>query len=66
MAKVVFTTKVVPGYKDLPEVRYHFPRRYLDRVKQALGDYVVYDEPRRSTSDISSSGGHQAYFGFAR
>ncbi|MBR1123282.1 HNH endonuclease [Bradyrhizobium lablabi] len=66
MANAVFTTKVTPSYKDLPELQYHFPRRYLDRAKQTVGDYIVYYEPRRSTSELSSSGGRQAYFGFAR
>jgi putative restriction endonuclease len=66
MTKAVFTTKVTPSYKDLPEIHYHFPRRYLDRAKQTVGDYIVYYEPRRSTSELSSSGGRQAYFGFAR
>jgi putative restriction endonuclease len=66
MTNAVFTTKVTPSYKDLPEIHYHFPRRYLDRAKQTVGDYIVYYEPRRSTSELSSSGGRQAYFGFAR
>jgi putative restriction endonuclease len=66
MANAVFTTKVTPSYKDLPEFQYHFPRRYLDRAKQTVGDYIVYYEPRRSTSELSSSGGRQAYFAFAR
>jgi putative restriction endonuclease len=66
MTNAVFTTKVTPSYKDLPELRYHFPRRYLDRAKQTVGDYIVYYEPRRSTSELSSSGGRQSYFGFAR
>ena len=66
MAKAVFTTKVSPGYKDLPEVRYHFPRTYLNQVRQAVGDYIVYYEPRRTTVELSSLGGRQAYFGVAR
>jgi putative restriction endonuclease len=66
MTNAVFTTKVTPSYKDLPEIHYHFPRRYLDRAKQTVGDYIIYYEPRRSTSELSSSGGRQAYFGFAR
>jgi putative restriction endonuclease len=66
MTNAVFTTKVTPSYKDLPELHYHFPRRYLDRAKRTIGDYIVYYEPRRSTSELSSSGGRQAYFGFAR
>ncbi|AUC94012.1 restriction endonuclease [Bradyrhizobium sp. SK17] len=66
MAKAVFTTKVVPGYKDLPESRYHFPRTYLNQVRQAVGDHIVYYEPRRSSIDLSSFGGRQSYFGVAR
>ncbi|MCP3395875.1 HNH endonuclease [Bradyrhizobium sp. CCGB20] len=66
MPKVVLTTKVTPGYKDLPEVRYHFPRTYLNQVRQAVGDYVLYYEPRRTTVDLSSFGGRQSYFGVAR
>src|SRR5271154_3738848 len=66
MTKAVFTTKVVPGYKDLPEARYHFPRTYLNQVRQSAGDHVVYCEPRRSSVDLSSFGGRQSYFGVAR
>jgi putative restriction endonuclease len=66
MAKAVFTTKVTPGYKDLPEVRYHFPRTYLNQATQVVGDHIVYYEPRRSSIDLSSFGGRQSYFGVAR
>lgn len=66
MSKAVLTTKVIPGYKDLPEVRYHFPRAYLNQVRQAIGDYVLYYEPRRTTVELSSFGGRQSYFGVAR
>jgi putative restriction endonuclease len=66
MTKAVFTTKVTPSYKDLPEVRYHFPRTYLNYVQQTVGDYIVYYEPRRSSAALSSRGGRQSYFGVAR
>src|SRR5260370_37642468 len=66
MTKAVFTTKVTPSYNDLPEVRYHFPRTYLNQAKQAVGDHVVYYEPRRSSVELSSFGGRQSYFGVAR
>src|SRR6266481_4076343 len=66
MTKAVFTTKVSPSYKDLPETRYHFPRTYLNYVQQAVGDYIVYYEPRRSSVELSSRGGRQSYFGVAR
>lgn len=66
MAKAVFTTKVDPTYDDLPEVRYHFPRTYLRQAEAAVGDWIVYYEPRRTSGDLSSSGGRQAYFATAR
>lgn len=59
MAKAVLTTRVDPTYDDLPEVRYHFPHIYLNAIKGALGDWIVYYEPRRS-------GGRQSYFATAR
>lgn len=66
MTKAVFTTKVTPSYKDLPEDRYHFPRTYLNYVQQTVGDCIVYYEPRRSSAELSSRGGRQSYFGVAR
>jgi putative restriction endonuclease len=66
MAKVVLTTKVDPTYDDLPEERYHFPKTYLRQIEQAVGDWIVYYEPRRSTGDLSSSGGRQSYFATAK
>lgn len=66
MTKAVLTTKVTPVYDDLPEVRYHFPKTYLKQVSQAVGDWIVYYEPRRSSGDLSSSGGRQVYFATAR
>ncbi len=66
MTKAVFTTKVSPVYDDLPEFRYHFPKIYLNRVNAAVNDWIIYYEPRRSTGDLSSSGGRQAYFATAR
>lgn len=64
--KAVLTTKVSPVYDDLPEVRYHFPKTYLRQVESAVGDWIIYYEPRRSTGELSSSGGRQAYFATAR
>lgn len=66
MAKAVFTTKVDPTYDDLPEFRYHFPRTYLRPVEAAVNDWIVYYEPRRTSGDLSSRGGRQAYFATAR
>lgn len=66
MTKTIFTTKIEPAYDDLPEVRYHFPKMYLSVAEQAIGDWIIYYEPRRSTSSLSSSGGRQAYFATAK
>ncbi len=66
MTKAVFTTRVNSIYDDLPEVRYHFPRSYLRLVESVVGDWITYYEPRRTTIDINSSGGRQAYFATAR
>ncbi len=66
MAKAILTTKVDPTYDDLPEERYHFPRTYLGQMEQALGDWILYYEPRRTSGDLSSSGGRKAYFATAR
>ena len=64
--KAVFTTKVEPTYDDLPEFRYHFPRTYLRVAESAIGDWIIYYEPRRSSGDLSSRGGRQVYFATAR
>jgi len=66
MARAVFTTKPVPDYDDLPERLYHFPKTYLNQVLAAVGDWIVYYEPRRSSGHASSRGGRQCYFATAR
>ena len=66
MAKGVFTTKVNPTYDDLPEVRYHFPKTYLNQAQATVGDWIVYYEPRRQGSNAASRGGRQVYFATAR
>jgi putative restriction endonuclease len=37
----------------------------LRQVERAVGDFAVYYEPRRSSGDMSSRGGRQAYFAVA-
>jgi putative restriction endonuclease len=66
MAKGVFTTRVNPTYDDLPEVRYHFPKTYLNQIKATVSDWIVYYEPRREGSGPTVRGGRQAYFATAR
>lgn len=64
--KAVFQTKISPAYDDIPENFYHFPRTYLRQVTAAVGDWIVYYEPRRATADIRSRGGRQSYFAIAK
>jgi putative restriction endonuclease len=65
MAKAVFTTRVSPSYKDVPEKFYHFPRTYLRQAEAAVGDMIVYYEPRRTGLENSTGYGKQAYFAVA-
>jgi putative restriction endonuclease len=66
LAKGVFTTKVNPTYDDLPEVRYHFPKTYLNQAQATIGDWIVYYEPRRQGANAVGRGGRQVYFATAR
>jgi putative restriction endonuclease len=61
----VFTTAVGSIYDDLPECQYHFPRTYLGAARKALGDWIIYYEPRRTDGPVSNRG-RQAYFAVAR
>jgi len=64
--KAVLTTKKISEYDDDPSVRYHFPRTYIRQIEQAIGDFIIYYEPRRTSADLSSRGGRQSYFAVAR
>jgi putative restriction endonuclease len=66
VAKGVFTTKVLPVCDALPEIRYHFPSTYLNQVRQTVGDWIVYYEPRREDANPGGRAGRQAYFATAR
>lgn len=65
MVNAVFTTSESSAYDDQIEDRYHFPSTYLNQVRAALGDLVIYYEPRR-TSGPTSTTGLQAYFAVGR
>jgi len=66
MANAVFTTKLSPSYDDVPEERYHFPKRYITAAQSAVGDWIVYYEPRRTGGIGSKNDGRQSYFAIAR
>jgi putative restriction endonuclease len=57
--KAVLDTKVQSAYDDEIAERYHFPSRYLETLRQCVGDWVVFRQPR-------ASGGTLAYFATAR
>jgi putative restriction endonuclease len=65
MAKAIFTIRSGSGYNDRLEEYYHFPKTYLNQARDAIGDYIIYYEPRRTGSD-GPIGGRQAYFATAR
>ena len=66
MANAVFTHADGSIYDDLPEQQYHFPQTYLRAVTAAVGDWIVYYEPRRVQVGSDRAGGRQAYFAAAR
>lgn len=41
----VFMHKDGSPYDDIPEVHYQFPKSYLSRAEQMVGDWIVYREP---------------------
>ena len=65
MTKAVFTASELSAYDDLIEQHYHFPNTYLRQARAAVGDWIVYYEPRRN-SGPSSNDGRQSYFAIAR
>lgn len=64
MTNAIFTASESSIYDDLIEERYHFPRTYLRQVEAAIGDWIIYYEPRRTTGPNSATG-RQAYFAIA-
>ena len=65
MTNAIFTASESSAYDDRIELWYHFPKTYLRQVENAVGDFIAYYEPRRTTGP-SSSTGRQAYFAAAR
>lgn len=45
MVQAVFHHKIGSIYDDITGEQYHFPRMYLSRVEQAVGDWIVYYGP---------------------
>lgn len=47
MARGIFLHRTDSIYDDRPELQYQFPKQYLSRASQFVGDWVIYYEPRR-------------------
>ncbi|MCP4408817.1 MAG: restriction endonuclease [Gammaproteobacteria bacterium] len=47
MAFGVFIHRTDSIYDDVPSERYQFPKQYLTRVQQCVGDWIVYLEPSK-------------------
>lgn len=58
MTKLVLLHKADSIYEDEPDVVYDFPRTYLNAVREAVGDWIVYYEPVKA--------GPRGYFAVAR
>jgi putative restriction endonuclease len=43
----VFIHRADSPYEDSPATQYQFPRQYLSRVAQCVGDWIVYYEPTK-------------------
>lgn len=55
----VFIHRADSPYKDSPATQYQFPRQYLSRVAQCVGDWIVYYEPTKVR-------GSRGYYAIAR
>lgn len=58
MAKAIFMTRPDTMYDDLPEIRYHFPKQYLNQARKAERDWIIYYE-------TGGGGGRMAYYATA-
>lgn len=58
MARGVFLHRADSIYDDRPAEQYQFPKQYLTRASQFVGDWIIYYEPRK--------GGGRGYYAMAR
>jgi len=47
MAHGVFIHRSDSIYDDVPSEQYQFPRQYLSRVQECVGDWIIYYEPKK-------------------
>ena len=53
MAKAIFTTKINPVIKIGRKSAIAFQEPISNQVRSAVGDYIIYYEPRRASADDS-------------
>lgn len=58
MARGVFLHREDSIYSDVPLSQYQFPKQYLGRASQFVGDWIIYYEPRK--------GGGRGYYAVAK
>lgn len=62
----ILVTRRYPGYKDIPGVQWHYPKRYDRQMLPLVGALVLLYEPRRGgTSPMAQGGGRMAFTGMA-
>ncbi|WP_395612098.1 HNH endonuclease [Allosphingosinicella sp.] len=59
MARGIFLHRADSIYDDRPELQYQFPKQYLSRASQFVGDWIIYYEPRRGPTS-------RGYYAIAR
>lgn len=59
MAFGIFLHRTDSIYDDIPSVQYQFPKQYLSRAKEFVGDWIIYLEP----SKVKDT---KAYFALAK
>lgn len=59
MARGVFLHRPDSIYDDRPETQYQFPKQYLGRASQFVGDWIIYYEPVRGPTS-------KGYYAIAR
>ena len=63
----ILVTRRYPGYKDIPGVQYHYPKKsYQKAIEQLIGAMILLYEPRRGgSSPDAKTGGRSAFTGLA-
>ncbi|MCZ0732957.1 HNH endonuclease [Phreatobacter sp. AB_2022a] len=59
MGSAIFMHRTDSIYDDSPSERYQFPRQYFGRVRQCIGDWIIYLEPTKVP-------GTRGYFAMAK